>query len=319
MSRRHMLVLSLTALVLAGCRKEPARVIAVIPKSTAHVFWVAVHAGAQAAAREENIEILWNGPSSETDYTRQIQIVDSMISRRVDGIAIAASERRALLQVLDRAAEAGIPVTVFDSGVEGANYVSYVATDNYQAGRMAARTLAESIGGRGDVAVIGHLPGSVSSMDRERGFQDALAEEFPGVRMVAFQFGQADRAKARAATENILSAHPNLHGLFSSTEASSTGVSLGLRGRGLAGKVKYVAFDSTDTMVEDLKNGTIHALIVQDPYRIGYEAVRTLIDRIKGGQPPKEIPLGARVVRASDLGQPDIQKLLFPERSGPLP
>ncbi len=310
LTRRACLLLPLG---LAGCNRDRKKVIAVIPKATSHLFWQSVQAGALAAGKEFDVEVVWNGPASETEYSRQIQIMDSMIARHVDGIAVAASERKALGQVLDRAAAANIPVTVFDSGVESTNYLTFVATDNYEAGVMGAQTLGKLLDGKGTAALLMHMPGSSSTMDRERGFRNALAKEFPGIRIVAEQFGQSDRAKALAASENILAAHPNLNGIFCSSEPSAAGASQALKARGVVGKVKLVGVDSSDAMLEDMRKGVIQALIVQDPFGLGREAVRTLVDKLNGKTPPKQIDLPARLVQAADLDKPEVQQLLHPD------
>ena len=310
--RRRAFVLAAAGLGWS-CRQQPKKVVAVIPKGTSHLFWLTVHAGAVAAGREFGLEIRWNGPPTETEYSRQIQIVDSMIARRVDGIVLAPAERKALVGPVDRAMSAGIPTVIFDSGLDSENYTGYVATNNYEAGRMGARALAQMLGGRGKVAVILHAPGSQSTMERERGFDDVMLKEFAGIHVVARQYGMADKAKAMAAAENILTAHPDLNGMFASTEPSSTGAVLALKGRGLAGKIKFVAFDSTDVMVEDLKRGHYHAMVVQDPFRIGFDAVRLISDKLKGGTPPKRMDLDASVIRADDLDRPEVQQLLLPD------
>lgn len=318
MKKRLFIALCLLAL-LPGCDQRKKKLIAVVPKATSHVFWLSVQAGAAAAGEQYGVEVLWNGPTQETEYSRQIQIVDSMVARRVDGIAVAAAERKALVQSIDRAAAAGIPVTIFDSGLDSENYMSYVATDNVEAGRLAGRTLAGLLGGAGDIAMIMHAPGSASTMDRERGFVEVIEKEFPKIRIVARQFGQSDRAKAMAAAENILTAHPGLDGLFASSEPSSVGAALAIKARGLSGKVKFVSFDSSDSMVEDLRGGTIDAMVVQDAFRIGFEAVRTLAEKIRGGNPPKRIDLPARVITRKDLEDPAVQKLLSPDLKKLLP
>jgi ribose transport system substrate-binding protein len=315
MTRRAATFVLLPAVSLAGCRGSRKKVIAVIPKGTAHLFWVSVQTGALAAGRDLDVDVLWNGPNQENEYSRQIQIVDSMIARSVDGIALAAAERTALVQAVDRAAAAGIPVTIFDSGLDSENYMTFVATNNYEAGQLAARKLASLLGNRGKVAVVMHAPGSYSTMERERGFDDVMAKESPDIRVVARQFGMSDRAKSVAAAENILTAHPDLDGIFASTEPSSSGASLALKARGLAGKVKFVAFDTSDAMIEDIKSGVIHATVVQDPFRIGYEAVRTLVDKLHGKNPPKRIDLGGRVVSLENLQTTEIQQLLRPNVS----
>lgn len=311
---RGFIALAVCALVLlAGCEKRKKKVIAVIPKGTSHPFWVSVEAGARAAGSELGVEVLWNGPATELDYSRQIQIIDAMIARRVDGIAVAAAERKALVQPIDRAVAAGIPVTIFDSGLDSENYMTFVATDNYEAGRMAGRKLAELVGGKGKLAMVLHSTGSFSTMERERGFEDVIAGEFPKIRIVARQYGMSDRARSRAVAENFLAVHPGLDGIFCSTEPSSTGASLALKARGLAGKVQFVAFDSADGMIEDLRQGVIHAMVVQDPFRIGYEAVRTIAVKLNGKTPPKRMDLNARLITRQDLDQPEVRKLLFPD------
>src|SRR5450631_2187766 len=300
-------------LVTGACNTSKKRRIAVVPKGTSHVFWLTVRAGAEAAGQKYGVDVIWNGPPLETEYDRQMQIVDSMLTQHVDGLAVAAAERKALNRSLDRAAEIGIPVTVFDSGVDSTNYMTFLATDNYEAGRMGARELARLVGGKGSVAMLMHAPGSASTMDRERGFDDVMKTEFPKIQVVARQFGMSDRSKAMGAAENILTAHPGLNGIFASSEPSSIGVALALKSRNLSGKVKFVAFDSSDTLIEDLKGGTIDAMVVQDPFKMGFEAVKTLVDKLNGATPPKRIDLPARVVYKADLDQPDVHALLYPD------
>jgi len=300
-------------ITLLGCRGQRKKVIAVVPKATSHLFWVSIHDGAAAAGNDFGVEVDWNGPATETDYSRQIQIVDSMIARRVDGLALAAQDRTALDNSLDRAARQGIPVTVFDSGVDSTNYMTFVATNNYEAGQMAARKLAELLHGKGSIAMVLHVPGSNSTMDRERGFEETIAKEFPRIQIVQKLYGMSDRSKAMAAAENILTAHPNLDGIFASTEPSSTGTSLALKSRHVNGKIRFVAFDATDSMIQDLKEGTIDALVAQDPFRIGYKAVETLVDKLHGKTPLKRIDLSAHVIVKSDLEKPEIKLLLNPD------
>jgi len=303
------------ALLACACNSSQKKRIAVVPKGTSHVFWLTVRSGAEAAGQKFGVEIIWNGPPLETEYDRQMQIVDSMIAQHVDGLAVAAAERNALNRSLDRAAELKIPVTVFDSGVDSTNYMTFLATDNYEAGKMGARELARLMDGKGTAAMVMHAPGSGSTMDRERGFEDVMKTEFPQIKIVARQFGMSDRSKAMGAAENILTAHPDLNGIFASSEPSSIGAALALKSRNLAGKVKFVSFDSSDTLVEDLKAGTIDAMVVQDPFKMGFEAVKTLVDKLNGITPPKRIDLPARVVRKADLDKPDVHNLLFPGKN----
>jgi ribose transport system substrate-binding protein len=300
-------------LALAGaCRRSRQKLIGVIPKATSHLFFVAVHAGAQQAARDHRVEMLWNGPNDETDHARQIQIVDAMVARGVDAIAISATDERALVAPIERAIAAGIPVTVFDSAVNLEGYVSFVATDNHNAGCTAARTLAGLIGGQGKVGMVMQKPGGTSTGLRERGFDETMAREFPGVAIAARQFGMADSARSRAAAENILTAHPDLGGIFASSEAASIGAIQAIRGRRLSGKVKLLTFDSSELHIEALREGTIDVMLVQDPYRIGYQAVESLAQVLAGRKPARRLELPARGVVKADLDKPEIRTLLSP-------
>lgn len=284
------------AFLSVGCQREKRRTIGVIPKATSHLFFVSIHEGVKKAASEYGVEVQWNGPQEETDYARQIQIVDAMVAQRVDAIAISATEATALVAPVRRAIDAGIPVTVFDSGLGIDDYVTFVATDNFGAGQMAARKLGKLVKDKGQVAHLMHKPGGQSTGDRERGFEEVLASDFPGVRIVARQYGMADRARSRAAAENILTAHPDLDGMFASAEANSIGAIQALESRGLAGKVKLVTFDTSDHHQAAFAKGTIDVMLVQDPVRIGYEAVKSLALKLSGRTPEKRIDLPAQVI-----------------------
>jgi ribose transport system substrate-binding protein len=209
--------------------------------------------------------------------------------------------------------DAGIPVTVYDSGLDLTGYVTFVATDNDGAGVIAARKLAELVNGKGKVAELMHKPGGMSTGDRERAFEATMAKEFPAIQIVDRRYGMADRAKSRDAAENILTAHPDLDGLFASAEANSLGAMQAIKARGLSGKIKLVTFDFSDEHVAALKEGTINVMLVQDPYRIGYEAVHSLVMKLNGETPPPQMDLKARVIVKQDLEKPDVQALLFPK------
>ena len=300
----------LTGVLFAACNRSDRTRIGVVPKAVAHVFWQSVHAGAVAAGREADVDIEWKGPPQETDFSRQIEIVDSMINARVDGIVIAPTEATALVAVVERAAREGIPLTIFDSGINTEDYVSFVATNNYEAGGLAARKLAEILGSQGKIAVVKMIPGSASTTQRERGFEDTLSKEFPDIQIVAEQYCMSDRAKALAVAENMLTAHPDLDGMFASAEPATVGAAQALKSRGQEGKIKFVGFDFSDSIEKDLKAGVVDALVVQDPFKIGYEAVKTVLAKLNGQTPEKRIDSPATVVTVEDLSRPEIDALL---------
>lgn len=298
-------------IVTAACRQADVRIVGVVPKGTNHIFWQTVHAGAVKAAREFHFEIEWNAPTLEVDSSRQIEIVESMINRRLAGIVLAPVDRHALVAVVQRAAREGIPVSIFDSAIDTGSIVSYVATNNTEGGRMAACRLGEILGGKGKVGVIGFMPGSASTMEREDGFQSEIRAHFPGIEIVGLQFGMADRAKAMGETENILTAHPDLAGLFADNESSSSGAVQALKSR-RATTVKLVAFDASDQLLADLRSGVIDSLVVQNPFRMGYESTRAIGLKLAGQTPPAKIDSGATLVRREDLDKPEIRELLHP-------
>lgn len=314
-NKRTVFLLILLSL-FAACQRKGQKVIAVVPKGQAHIFWQTVHAGAAAAAKDLGVQIQWNGPATEIEYTKQIEIVENFITRRVDGIVLAPTERVALVGVIERAQRAGIPVTIFDSGADTENYISFVATDNYAGGQMAARRLGQLLSGKGKVAVIAVVPGSASTSERERGFQETVEKEFPGIRIAALQYGMSDRARSLAVSEDILTAHPDLAGIFASNESSAVGAAQALKSRGLAGKIKLVGFDSSPSLVDDLKGGTIDSLVVQNPYRMGYEAVKTIVEHLQQKTPPRRIDSGATLVTRDNMSAPEVQKLLNPPLAG---
>ena len=299
--------------MLVSCARRERKLVGVVPKAVSHLFFVAVHAGVKRAAEEAGVDVLWNGPNEETDHGRQIQIVESMITQHVDALAISATDERALSATVQRAIRAGIPVSIFDSGVNVEDYVTFVATDNFGAGCTAARELARLLGGKGSIGMVMHKPGGTSTMLREQGFEETIAKEFPNIQIVARQYGMSDRAKARGAAENILTAHPGIGGLFASSEASSLGAIQAIATRGLSGKVKLITFDTSESHVEALRNGTIDVMLVQDSFRIGYEAVKSLAEKLHGRTPQRRMDLPARIVTKADLDKPEVQALVKPK------
>ena len=304
----------LAALALSACTQPSRPRVGVVPKGANHIFWQTVHAGALKAASEYGLEVEWNAPALEIDASRQIEIVESMGNRRLAGIALAPVDRRALVPAVERAAGLGIPVAIFDSALDSPQRIAYVATNNREGGRMAARRLGELLGGKGKVGVIGFMPGSGATMDREEGFAEELKSRFPAIQLAGLQFGMADRAKAMAATENMLAAHPDLAGLFADTESSSSGALQALKSRN-ARQVKLVAFDASEQLVGGLRDGWIDSLIVQDPFRMGYESVRAIGEKRAGRSVAAELDSGARLILASQLEDAEVKELLFPDLS----
>lgn len=302
----------LLSLVWAGgCRRETKKVIGVIPQGRSHLFWQSIHAGAVAAARETGVEILWNAPTSETDYSGQLQVMEAMINRRVDAIAVSPIDTKIMVGVVERAAREGIPVIIYDTGIDTEAFVCRVGTDNYAGGQLAAERMGEVLKGQGKVLMVKCMPGSGSTLLREQGFEDTLAAKFPGIKIADARFGMSDFAKSLAVAENMLTAHPDADGLFASNETGSVGAAQALKGR--RSKVRMVGFDWSPTLLEDLKTGVIDSLVVQHPFQMGYQAVMAAVSKLRGETPPRLQNLPARLITPRNLFDPDVQQQLNPD------
>jgi len=304
--------IALLVVSCSACHRNEQRVVGVVPKGASHIFWQTVHAGALKAASEFGFSVEWNAPTLEVDSSRQIEIVDAMINRGVAGLALAPVDKQALVAVVERAAAKGIPVSIFDSAIDTDKIISYVATDNTEGGRIAARRMGEILGGKGKVGIMGFMPGSASTMEREHGFQDEIRQRFPGIDIIGLQFGMADRAKAMAATENMLAAHPDLAGVFADNESSSAGALQALKSRGASG-VKLVAFDASDQLIASLRDGSIDSLVAQNPFRMGYESARAIGLKLGGGAPAAKVDSGVSLILREDLDRDEVKQLLFPD------
>ena len=299
---------------LAACAGGSGKpVVGVVPKGTNHTFWQSVHAGAIKAGEEFGLEILWNAPQLEIDSARQISIVENLITRQVDGIVLAPVDADALVNVVERAADRGIPVAIFDSAINTDRIVTFVVTDNYQGGVMAAERMGEILGGEGKVGVIGFMPGSASTMKREAGFAETVEKKFPGIEIVGVKFNMADRAKALAEAENLLTAHPDLAGFFADNESSVDGTVQAVKQRGLSGRVRIVGFDASETLVEDMRAGVIDSIVVQDPFKMGFESTRQMALHLQGEPTETHIDSGAYLLRPENVDTPEMQAVVFPD------
>ena len=290
--------------------------IAVIPKGMTHEFWKSIHAGAAKAAQELQVEIIWKGPQKEDDRAQQITVVEDVISRGVDGIVLAPLDDRALTTPVRDAAREKIPVIIIDSGLQGQDYVSFVATDNYQGGVLAARRMGELLGGEGDIFLIRYQEGSASTMQREKGFLDTIQKEFPRFKLlVKDQYAGATTETAFQLAENLLSRFPKVQGIFTPNESSTFGTLRALQEFGLAGKIKFVGFDSSPKLIQALSEGQIDGLVHQNPVKMGYLGVKLMVSHLRGESIPKVVDTGVYLVTRENMNQPTIQALIHPDFS----
>jgi len=285
--------------------------VAVIPKASADIFWQSVHAGAVKSAWKHDVKIVWDGPANETDIATEMQIVETMINRRVDAIALAPSDRSAFKIVVDRAHDAGIPVVIYDSGIDTDKYTTFVATDNYLGGQMGADRLGQILNGKGNIVMVKTVPGGASTTAREDGFRDELKAKFPNIKILDERFGMASIAQSLTVTENMLTAHPDLDGMFSSNESGSEGAARALKGR--RSKIKLVGFDSSPTLIAQLEAGWIDTLVIQDPFTMGYQSVMTAVRHLRSEAVTKIVNLAPRLVTLQNLNDPDVEAQLHPD------
>jgi len=301
MKKKFPAALGLSSAAAPVAKASTGKAIAVIPKGTASMWWEVVRKGAEQAGKEEGYEIRWNGPEQENDREKQIQSVEDAVSHGVAALVLGPNDSKALVRPVQKVKETGIPVVIIDSSLETDQYESFAATDNVAGGADAARRLGAALNGHGKVILTCFIQNSASTDDRAKGFRETLAKEFPGIEIVAEQYTDGTVDNARQKTEDMLTKHSDIDGIFAVNQPTSVGAYKALQSQKLAGKVKFVGFDSESILLEGIKKGEVEALIVQDPYRIGYTGVKTAVAILNGERYEKFIPIPSMIVDKDNL------------------
>ena len=287
--------------------------IAVIPKGPTHEFWKSVHAGADKAAKELDVDISWKGPLQENDRAQQISIVDQFVAGDTSAIALAPLDDTALVKPVRSAMDKKIPVIIFDSalkGEAGKDYTSLVATNNYKGGALGGEALVKLLGGKGKVVLLRYQEGSASTQERENGFTDVLKKN-PGITLIVDnRYSGPTVSDAKTQAMQMIDKLKEADGIFCPNESSSFGMLLALRQNNLAGKVKFVGFDTSPSLLEGMKKGEINALVAQNPTKMGYEAVKAAVAQIKGEKVETNIDTGVVLVDPTTIDTPDVKALL---------
>jgi ribose transport system substrate-binding protein len=289
--------------------------IAMVPKGTAHEFWKTVHAGADDAAKELGVNLIWKGPLNENDREQQIKVIEDFVTQKVSGICVAPLDDKALRNPVDEALKEKIPVLVFDSGLaDFTGTVSFVATDNKKGGMIAAEAMAKSLGKGGKVIVLRYIEGSASTNQREEGFLEAA--KAAGLEIVSDnQYAGATVDTAMSASENLMNRfRDGVQGIFCPNESSTAGMLKVLQDLKLAGKVAFYGFDASEKLVAALGAGEINGLVVQNPYNMGKLSVESMVKAIKGEKVESRLDTGATLVTKENMSQPDIDKVLHPPK-----
>ncbi|MBS0417906.1 MAG: substrate-binding domain-containing protein [Proteobacteria bacterium] len=317
--RTAWLLVALSVILTSGCGRDHAvgtakrgpneRVIAVIPKGTTHVYWQAVRRGAEAAGRELGYQIRWNGPERETDRERQIQIVEDFMAQRVAGVVLAPLDQAALVPAVNLLQELKIPCVIIDSGIATEQRLSFIATDNFRAGAMAARRMGAVLGGQGNVLLLRYVQGSDSTTARENGFTATLAAEYPRIGIVDSKYAQDTVETALQATEDLLTRNRNVQGLFASNASASVGAFQALQAHGRA-DITLIGFDPEKRLLDGLRAGRVDSIVVQDPYQMGYQGVKTIALYLRGEAVPAAVDTGVTLVTRESLRDSAVASLL---------
>ncbi|WP_116598811.1 ABC transporter substrate-binding protein [Primorskyibacter marinus] len=315
MLSRRILVGALSATLALGAApsafaQDGETYIPLISKGFQHQFWQAVKQGADQAAEEFGVRITFEGPDNETMVDRQIDMLAAALANNPAAIGFAALDSQAAIPLLKQAADAGIPVIAFDSGVESDIPATTATTDNVAAASLAADKMAELIGGAGKVAVVAHDQTSRTGIDRRDGFLNQIASAYPDIEVVSVQYGAGDQLQSTEVAKAILTANPDLDGMFGTNEGSAIGVVNAVREMGSEG-ITVIGYDSGKAQTDAIRDGLMAGAITQNPVGIGYETVKAAIAAINGEELPAIIDTGFYYYDQSNIDDDEIQAVLY--------
>jgi ribose transport system substrate-binding protein len=291
--------------------------IPIIVKDTTSNYWQIVLAGARKAGKDLGVNVPELGAQSESDINGQISILENAVSEKPAALVISPTEFKALGKPIDEAAKK-TPIIGIDSAADSKSFTSFLTTDNVQGGRIAADGLAEGITAKygkaeGDVALITSLPGVGSLDQRAKGFKEELAAKYPGLKLVADKFADGQATTGLNIMTDLITANPDLRGVFASNLIMAQGAGQAIAENKKADAIKLIGFDSDDKLIGFLKDGTIYALVVQDPYRMGYDGIKTALAVSKGEKVAKDVDTGANLITKANMGGEKQNALLNPK------
>jgi ribose transport system substrate-binding protein len=321
---KRALAAAAIAILFLACSKPEQKTgkqftIAVIPQGSTHEFWKSIRAGAVKASKDEakagiNVDIIWKGPMREDDREQQVQVVEGFVTQHVDGIVLAPFDKNALVRPVEEAKRAGIPTVVIDSALESNDPISFVASNNYHGGELAADEMGRILGGKGKVLALRYQEGVFSTEQREKGFIERMKSAWPGIVLISSnQFAGATRDTAKTAAENLLNRFGNdIDGMFTPNESSTAGALLALEDAGKAGKIRFIGFDTSDVFVKAMHDGKLNGIVVQNPFRMGELGVKTLVDHLLGRKIEKRVDTGVTLITPANVNTPEAKVLLHP-------
>jgi ribose transport system substrate-binding protein len=285
--------------------------IPLISKGFQHQFWQAVKQGAEKAAKEFNVDITFEGPETESQVDKQIEMLQAALDKHPSAIAFAALDSKAALPLLQKAKSNNIPVIGFDSGVESDIPVTTAATDNKAAAALAADKMAALINNEGEIALVVHDQTSRTGVDRRDGFVNRIKEKYPNIKIVDIQYGGGDQLKSTDLAKAIMQAHPNLKGFFGANEGSAIGVLNAVTEMKKDGKIVVIGYDSGKQQIDAIRSGKMAGAITQDPIGIGYWSVKAAVMAVKGEKVEKSIDTGFHWYDKTNIDSDEIKPLLY--------
>lgn len=303
-------------LALSGCGAEPApaarRQIALITKSTDSEFFLSVFAGARAAAAEYNLDLTISGPGTEEDYETQNKMIDRAVEAGAEVIVFSAIDYERNTAAIDAAAQAGVRIVSIDSGVGSGHVSTYIGTDNYAAGQMAAQAALEGVEGPLHVGIVNYNEGTANGQERVQGALDTLAGS-GRAQVTAVVTTLVDAPRAQTDTVALLLDHPEINVVMAFNEPTSVGAAQAVRTLDRGDNIFLVGFDSNVVTIDGLQDGYVDALIVQNPYAMGYLGVESAYKLLSGQGETLEpmVDTATRIVDRENFFTMDGQKALF--------
>jgi ribose transport system substrate-binding protein len=299
-----------TAATAAPEAKAGKLYIPVISKGFQHQFWQAVKLGAEKAAKEFDVDITFEGPETETQVDKQIEMLQAALGKKPAAIAFAALDSKAATPLLQKAKDGNIPIVGFDSGVDSDIPVTTAATDNKAAAALAADKMAGFINNEGEIALVVHDQTSRTGVDRRDGFTEQIKAKYPNIKIVDTQYGGGDQLKSTDLAKAIISAHPNIKGIFGANEGSAIGV-LNAVTELKKDKIIVIGYDSGKQQIDAVRSGAMAGAITQNPIGIGYEAVKAAVQASKGETVAKSIDTGFYWYDKTNMDEEKIKAVLY--------
>lgn len=303
--------------LLTGCTANTIsaapRNITLVAKSTETEFWKSVFAGARAAASEYNVNLTIHGPETEEDYETQNALIEEAVAQGAEALVFSAISYTENAPAIDAAAEAGVKIVVIDSDVDSEAVGVRIGTDNIEAGYMAAQAALDAREGDLVVGIINYDLGSRNGQEREQGLRERLAQETRVGEIYTLNV-LAEEGDAREKTMALLADHPEINVVVGFNEPTAVGAAQAVEALGLGDTVDVVGFDSNVETVDLMQTGVVSALIVQNPYAMGYLGVEAACDLLSGESfdPEQLVNTATQIVTQENMFSLEGQKALFP-------